>query len=116
MYVKGQSSRASKPAPATDVAIEIVRNNAENLARWDFRFYYLKRLLKLAEAVPLADACDMKPFFEANLQELEQRPSSASVRNNVRAGTFLTLVSSLAVWFFKNFQNQILAYVRQLVK
>ena len=51
-----------------------------------------------------------------HLQEIEQGPSNASVRSNVLAGTFLTIMSSLAVWVFKNFQNEILAYVRQLVK
>ena len=94
----------------------MVRDNQKNLVYWDFRFYYLKRLLELAETVPQAEVRDMKPFLDATLQEIEQRPSNASVRSNVLAGTFLTIMSSLAVWVFKNFQNEILAYVRQLVK
>ncbi len=116
VYIKGKASKAGGPAPATDAVSNVVRDNQKNLVYWDFRFYYLKRLLELAETVPQAEVRDLKPFLDATLQEIEQRPSNASVRSNVLAGTFLTIMSSLAVWVFKNFQNEILAYVRQLVK
>lgn len=115
-FVQGRASRAGGPEPTADVATEVVRNNRKNLVYWDFRFYYLKRLLELAEAVPQAEVRDMKPFLDATLQEIEQRPASATVRSNILAGSFLTVMSSLAVWVFKTFQNDILAYVRTLVK
>jgi len=52
-------------------------------------------------------------FLESAAEVLSKDPA---LRSNVLAGTFLTIMSSLAVWVFKNFQNEILAYIRQLVK
>lgn len=114
LYVRGRAAQPESPEATANLA-DVIRKNRKNLVYWDFRFYYLGRLLELGENVPQADKNDMKAFLEASLQEIDQRVSSANIKSNILGGSFLTIMSSLGVWLFKNFQNDILAYIRHLV-
>jgi hypothetical protein len=114
-YLKGRAIGVSGAGTLQEQVIVIVRNNQEHLVDWDIRFFYLQRLLDLYESVPQGATQDIKAFLDSSLQNIEQRASSLTVKRNILAGGILSGASAVAVWLFKNFQDDILRYIRHLV-
>lgn len=96
--------------------ILIIEQNKMNLKDWDIRFEHLYKLLQLYEIGSEGKTKDVSRFIEARLEKISGEIKTLTTRKSFFAAAILSSLSTFIVWFFKTYQNEIIALINNLVK
>jgi hypothetical protein len=100
----------------TAEAIDYIKSKNKNLVKWDLRIQNIYRLMNIYKVVKSSQATEVKDYLENEAKEVENNRREFKASKNILAGAFLTVFSSVIIWVFKIFENDIIAVIRQLVK
>ena len=98
-------------APVFDVLWE----KRNDVAGWDARFGQAYRVNELLELTESADRDRIAEFLKIRKGEVERQLAQATAAKNVLAGAIVSAFSAVVTWLFKNFESELLEFVRELV-
>lgn len=112
-----RSKMSSNPAShniMNKAAIDSIGKYKGKLKDWDLRFGELYQLLLIYLNCSVSEIASLKPYIENELK-LADEPAITSVKSNLIAGVSLSILSSLIIYLFKSFHNEIFEFIGSLI-
>ena len=95
--------------------IDYLNSQKANLRDWDMRTRNIDSLLSIYKLVKTVPPTDLKEYLEADVANIEADKADYKKSKNVLAGTFLSIASSVIIWLFKTFEDDIMGVVKSLI-
>ena len=95
--------------------IDYLNSQKANLKDWDLRTRNIDSLLNIYKLVKTVPPTELKEYLEADVANIEADKTDYKKSKNVLAGTFLSIASSVIIWLFKTFEDDIMNAVKSLI-